>query len=156
MFRVIVRKMRRGAAKISQYNVEGKELQAFLGPLETSIIEVMWSAKQPLTVRDVYEKLKRRKRIAYTTVMTTMNRLYDKGLLDRRVEKGRGGVLYVYWPKFEEHNFKKSAVHEVLNSLVENFGDIVASYLVERISSEEKEFKDLKDKLEKALRGKRG
>lgn len=148
--------MRRGAAKISQYNIEGKEIQAFLGPLETSIIEVMWSAKQPLTVRDVYERLRRRKRIAYTTVMTTMDRLYEKELLDRRVEKGRGGVLYVYWPKFEEHSFKKSAVHEVLNSLVENFGDIVASYLVERISSEEKEFKDLRDKLEKALRRKGG
>jgi predicted transcriptional regulator len=148
--------MRRGAAKISQYNIEGKELQAFLGPLETSIIEVMWGSKQPLTVRDVYEKLRRRKRIAYTTVMTTMDRLYEKGLLDRRVEKGRGGVLYVYWPKFEEHSFKKSAVHEVLNSLMENFGDIVASYLVERLSSDEKEFKDLKEKLEKALRRKGG
>jgi len=148
--------MRRGAAKISQYNIEGKELQAFLGPLETSIIEVMWGSKQPLTVRDVYEKLRRRKRIAYTTVMTTMDRLYEKGLLDRRVEKGRGGVLYVYWPKFEEHSFKKSAVHEVLNSLMENFGDIVASYLVERLSSDEKEFKDFKEKLEKALRRKGG
>jgi len=153
---VIIRKMRRGAAKISQYNIEGKELQAFLGPLETSIIEVMWGSKQPLTVRDVYEKLRRRKRIAYTTVMTTMDRLYEKGLLDRRVEKGRGGVLYVYWPKFEEHSFKKSAVHEVLNSLMENFGDIVASYLVERLSSDEKEFKDFKEKLEKALRRKGG
>lgn len=153
---VIIRKMRRGAAKISQYNIEGEELQAFLGPLETSIIEVMWGSKQPLTVRDVYEKLRRRKRIAYTTVMTTMDRLYEKGLLDRRVEKGRGGVLYVYWPKFEEHSFKKSAVHEVLNSLMENFGDIVASYLVERLSSDEKEFKDLKEKLEKALRRKGG
>jgi len=156
MLRTIVRRMRRGTAKIFQYNIEGKELQAFLGPLETSIIEVMWSSKQPLTVRDVYEKLRRRKRIAYTTVMTTMDRLYEKGLLDRRMEKGRGGVLYVYWPKFEEHSFKKSAVHEVLNSLVENFGDIVASYLVERLSSDEKEFKELKEKLEKALKGKGG
>ncbi len=62
----------------------------------------------------------------------------------------------MYWPKFEEHGFKKSAVHGVLNSLIENFGDIVASYLVERLSSDEKEFKDLKDKLEKALRRKGG
>ncbi|MEM2929509.1 MAG: BlaI/MecI/CopY family transcriptional regulator [Thermoproteota archaeon] len=149
-------KMRQGLARISQYNIRERELQAFLGPLETSIIEVMWSAKQPLTVREVYEKLRRRKRIAYTTVMTTMDRLYEKGLLDRRVEKGRGGILYMYWPKFEKHSFKKSAVHEVLNSLMENFGDIVASYLVERLSSDEKEFKDLKDKLEKALRRKGG
>lgn len=148
--------MPRGLAKISQYNIGGKELQAFLGPLETGIIEVMWNSKQPLTVRDVYEKLKRRKKIAYTTVMTTMDRLYEKGLLDRRVERGRGGILYVYWPKFEKHSFKKSAVQEVLNSLVENFGEIVVSYMVERISSEKKEFKDLKEKLEKVLRRKGG
>ena len=148
--------MPRGLAKISQYNIGEKELQAFLGPLETSIIEVIWSSKQPLTVRDVYEKLRRRKKIAYTTVMTTMDRLYEKGLLDRRVEKGRGGVLYVYWPKFGKHSFKKSAVQEVLNSLVENFGEIVASYFVERITSNEKEFKDLKEKLEKALKRREG
>ncbi len=142
--------------KISQYNVGEKELQAFLGPLESSIIEIIWNSGKPLTVRGVYEKLKRRKKIAYTTVMTTMDRLYEKGLLDRRVEKGRGGVLYIYWTKFEKHSFKKSAVQEVLNSLVENFGEIVASYLVERISSEEKEINNLKEKLEKALRRKGG
>lgn len=145
--------MTRKLAKISQYNIGEKELQAFLGPLEANVIEIVWSSKKPLTVREVYEKLRRKRKIAYTTVMTTMDRLYDKGLLDRKAEKGRGGVFYVYWPKFEKNSFKKSAVHEVLNSLVENFGEIVASYLVERISSSDQEFKDLKQKLEKALKG---
>jgi predicted transcriptional regulator len=145
--------MPRKPAKISQYNIGEKELQAFLGPLEASVVESIWSSKKPLTVREVYEKLRRKRKIAYTTVMTTMDRLYDKGLLDRRAERGRGGIFYVYWPKFEKNSFKKSAVHEVLNSLVENFGEIVASYLVERISSNEQEFKDLKQKLEDALKG---
>ncbi|MGQ9690814.1 MAG: BlaI/MecI/CopY family transcriptional regulator, partial [Thermoproteota archaeon] len=121
-------------------------------PLEASIVEIVWSSGKPLPVREVYEKIKRKKKIAYTTVMTTMDRLYSKGLLDRRVEKGRGGILYVYWSKFEKHSFKKSAVQEVLNSLVENFGEIVASYLMEKISSDEEGLKDLKEKLEKALR----
>lgn len=134
---------------ISQYNIGERELQAFLGPLEVSVIEIIWSSEKPLTVREVYEKLKRKRKIAYTTVMTTMDRLYDKGLLDRRAEKGRGGIFYVYWPKFEKNSFKKSAVHEVLNSLVENFGEIVANYFVERISPRDQEFKQ---KLEKALR----
>ncbi|MEM2940226.1 MAG: BlaI/MecI/CopY family transcriptional regulator [Thermoproteota archaeon] len=148
--------MPRKLAKISQYNIGEKELQAFLGPLEASIIEIVWGSESPLTVRDVYERLKRKKRIAYTTVMTTMDRLYCKGLLDRRVEKGRGGVFYVYWSRFEKNSFKKSAVQEVLNSLVENFGEIVASYLVERVSSDEQERKSLKERLEKALKKKEG
>ncbi|MEM1558034.1 MAG: BlaI/MecI/CopY family transcriptional regulator [Thermoproteota archaeon] len=141
--------MSRKPAKISQYNIDKKELQAFLGPLEANVIEIIWNSNKPLTVREVYEKLKRKRKIAYTTIMTTMDRLYYKGLLDRRTERGRGGVFYVYWPKFEKNSFKKTAVHEVLNSLIENFGEIVASYFIERVSSGDQE---LKQKLEKALR----
>ncbi|MBO3800559.1 MAG: BlaI/MecI/CopY family transcriptional regulator [Candidatus Brockarchaeota archaeon] len=144
--------MPRKPVKISRYNIGERELKAFLGPLEVDVIEVVWSSEKPLTVREVYEKLKRRRKVAYTTIMTTMDRLYDKGLLDRREERGRGGIVYVYWPRLEKNGFKKSAVQEVLNSLLENFGEIVANYLVERISSSEQESKDLKQKLEKALK----
>jgi predicted transcriptional regulator len=138
-------------SQISQYNLRRKELEAVLGPLEANIIGVIWnSEKRPVKVRDVYEKLKQKKDIAYTTVMSTMDRLYNKGFLDRRTEKGKGGLVYVYWPKLEEQNFKKSAVREVISSLMENFGEIVASYLVEEASSDDKELKDLREKLDRA------
>ncbi|MDW8033332.1 MAG: BlaI/MecI/CopY family transcriptional regulator [Nitrososphaerota archaeon] len=140
--------MPKKTVKIYQYNIGEKELQAFLGPLEANVIEILWSSKKPLTVREVYEKLRQERKIAYTTIMTTMDRLYDKGLLDRRAEKGRGGVFYIYWPKFEKNSFKKSVVHEVLNSLIENFGEIVASYFVERIPFDDQE---LKKKFERIL-----
>ena len=134
---------------ISQYNLRRKELEAFLGPLEASIIGVIWnSERRPLKVREVYEKLKQKKEIAYTTVMSTMDRLYDKGLLDRRIEKGKGGLVYVYWPNLEEQNFKKSAVHEVISSLMENFGEIVTSYLIDEVYSGEKGSKALREQLE--------
>ncbi len=116
-------------AAISQYNIEGKELEAFLGPLEAEVIKTVWSfKKRPITVRVVHEALKKKKQIAYTTIMNTMDRLYEKDLLDRRIEKGKGGWYYAYWPKLEEQKFKEIAVNEVLNSLLENFGDIVANY----------------------------
>ncbi|MGD0160057.1 MAG: BlaI/MecI/CopY family transcriptional regulator [Candidatus Bathyarchaeia archaeon] len=136
-------------SRISQYNLRGKEIEAFLGPLESSIIGVIWnSERKPVRVREVYEKLKKKKNIAYTTVMSTMDRLYDKSLLDRRLEKGKGGLFYVYWPRLEEQNFKKSAVREVINSLVENFGEIVTSYLIEEATSDEQELKALKEQVE--------
>jgi len=132
-------------SKISQYNVGGKELEAFLGPLEASVIETIWSSEnKTLTVREVYEKLRKRKKIAYTTVMSTMNRLYDKGLLDRRINKGKGGLYYIYWPKLEEESFKKSAVREVVNSLLANFGDLVKSCIIEETASKQEESKALK------------
>jgi len=142
-------------SKISQYNLRGKEIEAFLGPLEASIIGVIWkSEKKPVRVREVYEKLKKKKDIAYTTVMSTMDRLYDKAILDRRIEKGKGGLFYVYWPRLEEQSFKKSAVREVINSLVENFGDIVTSYLVEEAASDEQELKALKEQVENIMKEK--
>lgn len=142
-------------SKISQYNLGRKELEAFLGPLEANIIGAVWNSdKKPLRVRDIYEKLKQKKDIAYTTVMSTMDRLYEKGLLDRRIEKGKGGLFYVYWPKFEEQSFKKSAVREVISSLIENFGEIVTSYLVEEASSDEQDLRALKEQVDNIVKEK--
>ena len=54
--------------------------QFTLGPLEIQVMEVVWSCGES-SVRDVVEKLDNR--LAYTTVMTTLDRLFKKGLLDR-------------------------------------------------------------------------
>jgi len=60
---------------------EGDTSQSLaLGPLELSVMEVVWQSGL-LTVRDVVHQLDRE--LAYTTVMTTMDRLYKKGLLGR-------------------------------------------------------------------------
>jgi predicted transcriptional regulator len=135
---------------LPQYNIERKDLQAFLGPLEASIMTDIWnSKKRPLSVRDVHESLKASKDIAYTTVMSTMNRLYEKGILDRQIEKGKGGLYYVYWPILEEQAFKKSAVGEVLSSLMDNFGEVIANYLTDNSSSSEEVSKKLKEILNK-------
>jgi predicted transcriptional regulator len=134
----------------SQYNIEGKKLEAFLGPLEASIVETIWcSKKRPITVREVLEVLQKKKKIAYTTVMNTMDRLHEKGILDRRVEKGKGGVFYVYWPKLEEQNFKEAAVRDVLSSLLDNFGDLVTSCLIEKAARSDEQLKNLIEQLDK-------
>ncbi len=62
---------------------------AMLGPLELNVMEVLWSAG-PCSVRDVVEKLDRK--LAYTTVMTTLDRLFKKGLLER--EKSERAFIY--------------------------------------------------------------
>lgn len=137
-------------ATTSQYNIEGKKLEAFLGPLEAIIVETIWcSKKRPITVREVLDVLQKKKKIAYTTVMNTMDRLFEKGILDRRIEKGKGGVYYVYWPKLEEQNFKEAAVRDVLGSLVDNFGDLVTSCLIEKAAGSEEQLNALREQLEK-------
>ncbi len=64
---------------LNQYNLEGKQLEAFLRPLEANIIQTIWNnKKRPITVREVHTELKKQKTIAYTTIMNTMDRLYEK------------------------------------------------------------------------------
>jgi BlaI family transcriptional regulator, penicillinase repressor len=64
-----------------------------LTPGELVVMQVVWR-RQQATVRDVYETLRERRPIAYTTVMTVMNVLEEKGYL----EKTKADRAYVYRP----------------------------------------------------------
>ena len=116
---------------LSGYKLGGKELEAILGPLEADVLNVVYEMEKPVKVREVYEKMKRERKIAYTTIMSTMNTLFEKGLLDRRIVGGRGGHLYVYWPKMSRTEIERSAVKQIIDSLVKNFGEAVTLYLVD-------------------------
>ncbi|MFC5061355.1 BlaI/MecI/CopY family transcriptional regulator [Actinomycetospora atypica] len=61
-----------------------------LGELERAVMAQLWSADEPLTVRDVHDHLERE--LAYTTVMTVLGRLAKKGL----VRQERDGKAYRY------------------------------------------------------------
>ncbi|WP_101787688.1 BlaI/MecI/CopY family transcriptional regulator [Nonomuraea indica] len=63
-----------------------------LGELEAVIMDRMWSYRRPATVRDVLEDLRAERSIAYTTVMTVMDKLHTKGLLRRELV----GKAYLY------------------------------------------------------------
>lgn len=63
-----------------------------LGELERTVMERVWSTDQPLSVRDVHDLLQRDREVAYTTVLTVMDRLARKGLLTRVLS----GRAYLY------------------------------------------------------------
>ena len=79
---------------------------------ELEIMKVVWELKTA-TVRDVYEALRERKGVAYTTVMTMMNILETKGHLVKRPE----GRAYVYEPS--------QAQTQVISGMVQDFVDRV-------------------------------
>lgn len=58
-----------------------------LGELEAVIMDRLWSWDRPATVREVLEDLRLERSIAYTTVMTVMDNLYRKGVLDREMDR---------------------------------------------------------------------
>jgi predicted transcriptional regulator len=88
-----------------------------LGSLESDIMEVMWH-KQSCHIRDVFEVLLKKRKIAYTTVMTVMVRLVEKGLLTRKKDSN----TFIYSCKCSKKNFVKQHFGKTIQSLLSSFG----------------------------------
>jgi predicted transcriptional regulator len=66
-----------------------------LGDLETAVMEILWAhPEQAMSVREVHERLARRRDLAYTTVMTVLDRLSKKDIVHRELE----GRAWLYRP----------------------------------------------------------
>ncbi len=114
-----------------------KGLRKILGDLETDVMEIVW-AEDKITVRLVQEKLQLKRNIAYTTVMTVMSRLADKGLL-RRI---REGPAFVYRATSSREEFTQSTVKKVIGELLGDFTVPAISQFVEFMGNERPEQMD--------------
>jgi predicted transcriptional regulator len=100
-----------------------------LGPLETEIMRLLWDEKRS-TVKKVHRMLSQNRDIAYTTVMTTMSRLSEKGVLNRQ----REGLAYVYTPAITEDEFVSMVVSQVLDGLLHDYSDMAIDYMVDYLA----------------------
>lgn len=82
------------------------------GELEGAIMDVMWAADRPYVVREVRERMRYDRPVAYTTVMTVMGILFRKGVL-RREKHGRA---WRYWPAESREEHDARLMVEVLHS----------------------------------------
>ena len=80
------------------------------GELEADVLATLWRADVALSPGQVREALG--SDLAYTTVMTILTRLYDKGSVTRR----RVGRAYVYTPAFAQAELAASQMRELLDS----------------------------------------
>lgn len=81
-----------------------------LGELETAVMERLWARAAPTTVRDVLVDLRHDRDLAYTTVLTVMEKLYRKGFL-RREPQGRA---HVYAPVTSREEYVARLMREAL------------------------------------------
>jgi predicted transcriptional regulator len=100
-----------------------------LGPLEQELLSALWM-RGSATVREMLDA--GGINLAYTTVMTTLDRLYKKQLLNRSAE----GRAFRYAPRYTQEELEKAAVGETVRQLLGS-GEAAAlplSYLVEAVS----------------------
>lgn len=107
------------------------QLQGLLGPLETDVMEMVWTLGDT-TVRDVHEALAARRDLAYTTVMTTMARLASKGLLARDTS----GLAHRYRATISRDEYARSTVTSVVDWLVDRFPEPAMSYFMQVVEDE--------------------
>ena len=106
---------------------QGQGAEKLLGELELAIMNVAW-AREWVTVRDVVAALKKR-RPAYTTIMTVMARLAQKGLLSQTKES----KVHVYRAMLTREEFEAKAASAVVQSLIADFGDVALSQIVKEL-----------------------
>lgn len=111
-----------------------------LGPLEQAIMDRVWAAPGPVAVRDVVDQLNkgRREQLAYTTVMTVMSRLAEKGILTR-VREGRGYLYEAAAP---------DAAGLAVRGVLREHGDAALAHFVEEARADPKALKRLQKLLE--------
>jgi predicted transcriptional regulator len=102
---------------------------AQLGPLEQKMLAALWRNGN-VTVREYIEREK--SALAYTTVMTTLDRMYKKRLLNRTAE----GRAFRYSPRYTQAELERQMAGETIRQLLSPSSSSTAplSYLVEAVS----------------------
>jgi predicted transcriptional regulator len=96
-----------------------------IGSLEADILAVVWQHDQT-TVREVYETLRERRQIAYTTVMTVMNNLVKKHLL----LQDKANIAYVYKPAIPGREVAQTVLESVVDRLLTGQYNVAVSQLL--------------------------
>lgn len=95
-----------------------------IGELEKQVMDILWEQKK-CSARDILSLLKHEKKLAYTTVATILQRLYDKGLLKRTIDKS----VHIYSPKISKEKYSKSIAQNFLKNFIDSYGDTaIASF----------------------------
>jgi predicted transcriptional regulator len=101
------------------FDVNAEGAAVFLGPTEAELMELAWQ-KNELTVKKALYFLGENKERSYTTLMTILARLADKGLLLRE----RQGRSFVYRPAVDRKAFLRERVRRVTGCIDRNFPNV--------------------------------
>jgi len=119
-----------------------------LGPLEERLLKALWQLRRASTVRELVQHSCTD--LAYTTVMTTLDRLFKKNLLNREAD----GRAFRYSPRFSREELHRQVLTESLNQALDasSTPSLPLSHLVETLSERDTELLDHLKELVEAKR----
>ncbi|HLF84322.1 MAG TPA: BlaI/MecI/CopY family transcriptional regulator [Blastocatellia bacterium] len=123
-------------------------IKQVLGELEADVISVLW--QQPnQTVVEVEERLRRKREIAHTTVLTTLDRMHRKGYLSREKQ----GKAFVYSPRYTREEFERALAQEILGAL--GLGEPVLSTFVDLVGEDSAKLSQLEALIKQRREGRK-
>lgn len=111
--------------------------QKELSPLEQEVMNIVWELKE-CSIRVVVEKLAPEKKLAYTTVATLLQRLFEKGLV---VRSSQGTVLF-YTPKVSKEIYGTKMAKSFIKTFMSSFGEAAIVSFAESIDKLPKDKKN--------------
>jgi len=119
-----------------------------LGSLERQVLDEIWRRGE-VSVRDIYRIFE--ERIAYTTLMTTLDRLFKKNLLDRR----KDGRAFIYSALVSQADFEQGIKEDVIEGLLGHGADAVEPVLACIVDTVSERDRELLDELDRLIKEKR-
>lgn len=124
-------------------SIEGKTVRR-LGNLEATIMDLLWEADAPVTVRDVLAVLTDSRPLAYTTVMTVLDNLHRKGFVERTMESRA-------W-RYRAASSRGKASADAMREILSEAGDAEAALLMFATSVSDSESEVLRSALDRRKR----
>lgn len=118
--------------KLQSFRLNQSGMARLFGELEAKIMSAVWALGEP-TVQEVVKRLG--KRTNYKTIMTVMNRLVNKGFLERRKESR----AFVYVPRFTREELIERLSRQVLDGLITDFGPTVLAQFVDVVEETDRD-----------------
>ncbi len=115
---------------------------------ELEILQILW-AEGECTVREIYEKLKDKRNIGYTTTLKTMQIMFDKGILSREKSKR----THLYRAEVKKDETERVMVSKLLNSVFEGSAVKLVMRALGSNKASKEELDKIKDLIEEIEKG---
>lgn len=117
---------------------------------ELEILQILWS-EDAQTVRQINEKMNKKREVGYTTTLKLMQIMTEKGFL-KREKQGRG---HVYKPKLKEEDTKKALLNRFLDTAFGGSASSLVMQLLGNSSTSREEIDEIKKLISDYERGKK-
>lgn len=125
-----------------------RQLESAFGPLEIRVLETLWERDTAGCVRDVQPHFPG---VAYTTLMTTLDRLFRKGILSRR----KSGRAFYYTPKMSQAQLVSQLAGSTLATLLPGDAASMRPFMSMFVDTVSERDRGLLDELEQLVRARR-